>query len=265
MRMCLGVVFSVLVLLPSNINSQQAATASTQPSTILAQSLAVLNGSVQVADVTLIGTVEWIAGSDDEMGTAVLQALATGASNSVLNFPSGNRTEIWSLSSAPSGSWSGPDGTAHKIVFHNLLSEPVWFFPAIAIARRVSNPSYVSTYVGQETHEGKNVQHISVYQTAPLPNAKGGVTFEHLTQVEIFLDSSTLLPTAIGFNIHPDDNALLDIPMEIQFADYRNVNGVQVPFRVQKLINGGVVLDCQIRGVTFNSGLSASLFTSQAQ
>src|SRR5438477_553099 len=107
-------------------------------------------------------------------------------------------------------------------------------FPVFAIAHRLSNSSYVATYVGQETHDGQTVQHISVSQTAPFPDPPGAPTFAHLTQVDFFLDSTTLLPAAIAFNIHPDNNALLDLPVEIRFSDYQTVSGARGPFHVQK-------------------------------
>jgi len=44
---------------------------------------------------------------------------------------------------------------------------------------------------------------------------------QRLSQTDLYLDSTTLLPAAMTFNIHPDDNALLDIPIEIHFSEYR--------------------------------------------
>lgn len=81
--------------------------------------------------------------------------------------------------------------------------------------------------------------------------------------MDFFLDPATLLPLAISFNTHPDDNALRDIPVEIRFSDYRLVNGVQVPFHIQKFLNGSLSLDVQVQNVVINSGLSANEFTTQ--
>ena len=77
------------------------------------------------------------------------------------------------------------------------------------------------------------------------------------------LDSTTFLPDAITFNIHPDNNALLDIPVEIDFSDYRPVSGTQVPFRIQKFLNNSLFLDFQVQNAAINSGLSASAFAIQ--
>ena len=86
---------------------------------------------------------------------------------------------------------------------------------------------------------------------------------QRLSQMDIFLDSSTLLPVALAFNQHPDKDAGLDIPAEIRFLDYRAVNGVQVPFHIQGYLNNSLILDIQLQAATLNSGLTASAITTQ--
>jgi hypothetical protein len=262
-----AILTALLFSFPSFPASQQAsspvAAGSTQAITLLAQSLASLTGHATLTDVTLSGTARRISGSDDESGAAVFKALASGAGRMDLNLSSGKRSEVSDISKVPAGAWSGTDRVSHPIAFHNLISEPAWFFPAFAIARRLSDSGYVASYVGHETHNGAAVEHISVSQTAPLANPPGGATFEHLTQIDFFLDSATLLPSAIDFNVHPDNNALLDIPVEVQFTDYRAVDGAQVPFHIEKLLNNSLILDFQAQSVTLNTGLAASTFSAQ--
>jgi hypothetical protein len=253
---------SLFILLPALVAAQQTASSSSQGSQLLQQSLAALQGNTSLTDVTLSGTARRIAGSDDESGTAVLKALASGAGRSDLTLSSGQRSEVENLTATPpTGSWSGSDGVSHSMAFHNLLTEPSWFFPAFAISRRISGSGFVATYVGHETHNGQAVEHVSVSHSSQISSTPAGsVSPEHLTQVDFFLDSTTLLPVAISFNIHPDHNALLDIPVEVRFNDYRAVNTAQVPFHVQQFINNSLLLDFQAESVTFNSGLSATNF-----
>jgi hypothetical protein len=75
------------------------------------------------------------------------------------------------------------------------------------------------------------------------------------------LDSSSLLPVAMTFNTHADDDAFTNIALEIDFSMYQRVNGVQVPFHIQKLISGGLAVDITVQTVALNSGLSDSLFS----
>jgi hypothetical protein len=64
----------------------------------------------------------------------------------------------------------------------------------------------------------------------------------------------------MSFNIHPDNNLLIDIPIEVRFSEYRLVSGAQVPFHVQKLLNNGLILDLRFQTATLNTGLSAADF-----
>jgi hypothetical protein len=255
----------VIISISQPTVAQQTASSNTQALQLLQQSLAALQGNTSLTDVTLSGTARRIAGSDDESGTGIFKALAVGAARMDLTLSSGQRSEVENLSAtAPAGSWSGPDGAAHPMAFHNLLTEPAWFFPAFAIARRLSTTGYVMTYVGHETRNGQAVEHVSVSQTTPFKDSPRGPSFAHLTQVDFFLDSTTLLPAAIAFNIHPDNNALLDLPVEVSFSDYRTVNGALVPYHVKKFLNNSLILDFQADSVALNSGLSPTNFTVEA-
>jgi hypothetical protein len=250
--------FSLVSLLCFSVAAQQTATNSLGIVS-LQQCLATLNGGQPLSDVTLFGTAHRIAGSDDETGTVTLKAISSGSSRIELDLPSGQRNEVQNLSATtPTGAWSGPDGISHAISYHNLLTEPSWFFPAFAIARRLSTTGYVITYVGHETHNGQAVEHVSISQTSSSQDSPGAPTFQHLTQVEFFLDSTTLVPSAISFNIHPDKNALIDIPVEVRFSDYRATNGAQISFHIEQYVNGTLTTDLQLTAVVLNSGLSAS-------
>ena len=76
----------------------------------------------------------------------------------------------------------------------------------------------------------------------------------------MYLDSASLLPVAITFNLHPDVDAGTDIAAEVRFSDYRLVSGIRVPFHVQEFLNGGLVLDILISNVTVNLGLQDTDF-----
>jgi hypothetical protein len=257
-------VFAVSALLISNPSAgipqtPAATTSSSQAATLLSQAAAALTGSTLVNDVTLKGTVERIAGSDDEFGTAILKAVSNGSSRLDFTFPSGTSSEVCNLFAAPVGMWSGPDGLSYGLAFHNLLTEPAWFSPSVAVQRRVS-PGFISSYVGHESLNGRGVEHVSVSQSAPFPDPPGSPTHTHLSQVDFYLDSITLLPAIISFNIHPKNDAFLDFPVQILLSDYRSVSGVQTAFHVQKFLNNSLVLDLQFQSASINSGLPTNSF-----
>jgi hypothetical protein len=237
------------------------AAANPQAVQYLQRALAALSANTPLTDVALTGSAHYIAGSDDETGTATLKAIA-GASRIDLNLSSGPRSEICNSSGGyPAGTWSGPDGVSHAVAFHNLLTDPAWFFPAFPIAHGISGSGYLVTYVGHETRDGQAVEHLTISQSSAAQKPSRAPTLAHLSQMDFFLDSATFLPSSVTFNIHPDNNELLDIPIEVRFSDYRAVNGAQVPFHVEKYLNNGLILDLQFQTVAVNSGLTATSFS----
>lgn len=259
----------VWVLLSGVVTAQQSATPTSQSSqavAILQQSLGFLARGTVINDVTLTGTARKVAGSDDETGTVVLKALSTGEARMDSSFPSGQRSEVsnnaGSLQNAPAGQWTGPDGKTHAMSSHNLFTDPSWFFPAMTVNRWVSNPGYSVSLVGQESWNGQAVNHVTVYLLATALG-DGSALIQHLSQMDIYLDSASELPVALTFAVHPDNNALLDIPVEIRLSDYRVVNGAQVPFHVEKYLNNALCLDLRFDAVTLNTGLTISNFQVQ--
>jgi hypothetical protein len=255
--------FSLSFFLSISLAAQQTASSNPQALQLLQRALSTLGGVQTLTDVTLSGTARRVVGSDDDTGTAALKAVASGASRVDLALSSGQRSEVLNTSVAPpAGAWSGPDGVSHAIAFHNLLTSPSWFFPAFIVAEGLSSSAYVATYIGPETHNGQAVQHVTLSRP-PSPASNDAPLMQHLTEIDLYLDSSTFLPAAIDSNTHPDNNELLDIPVEIRFSNYQAVNGVHVPFHIQKYLNNNLFLDFQLQSATFNAGLTASTFSVQ--
>lgn len=285
---------SVLVcfalILASSVPAQSTATAPAtsdpQAVALVQNSLAALTNGAAVTDVTLTGSARRIAGSDDETGTATLEATSLGDSRMELAFASGNRIEIRNHSATPLanalplgitlpaaatqphpvGAWSGPDGVLHGMVARDTLTEPAWFFPAIAVAHIADSPVWVLTYMGPETHDGASVIHVQA--TEQIPSSSNAPqqfvdSIRQLTRTDLYFDPTSSLLLALDFNSHPQTNFLIDIPVEIRFSNYQMVNGVDVPMLVQKFINNSPVLDLQFSNTALNSGLSSSVFALQ--
>jgi hypothetical protein len=219
--------------------------------------------TASINDVTLTGTARRIVGADDETGTAKVKALATGETRMDLSFPSGTLSEVRvNGEKGPVGHWQGPDAVRHAIPYHNLMLDSAWFFPALMLHRFSSTQDFILSYTGNETRDGRVVEHVTVnWLPDPRIPARAAALMQHATQIEIYLDVVTHLPSSISFNSHPDNDAKTDIPTEIRFSDYHAVNGVQVPFRVQKFLNNGLLLDLQLDAAALNTGLSASDFS----
>jgi len=230
---------------------------------VLMSAAAASMANASISDVTLSGSARRIAGADDETGTVTFEALSNGAARFDFTYPSGVTNETQTMSEGgPSGVWSGPDGIRHAISPHNLNhSEMV--FPAFTLANFASGKNLLFGYVGQEIKNGHSVYHLWIEQQFPGSPASAAVLAQHLTHTDIFIDISSFLVIALDFNMHPDDDASIDIPAELCFSDYHTVSGAPIPFHVEKFLNNGLVLDLEFKNASLNTGISPAAFGIQ--
>src|SRR5437660_2303205 len=229
-----------------------------------AQSIVALTGGNPVADVALTGNATWIAGSDTETGSVTLQAKGTSESRIDLTLTNGLRTDIRNdTASTPQGESIASDGILHPWALHNCWINSSWFFPALSFLSAASDPTIIFSYIGQEVRGGESVQHIQVYRYLTGQKPTPIALTQQLSTTDLYLDSATLLPAAITFNTHPDDDGGTNIAIEIDFSNYQAINGIAVPMHIQKLIFNGLALDIVVTGAVFNSGLPDTLFATQ--
>ena len=223
------------------------------------QSISALTSGKAISDATLTGSVTWSGGAAPETGTATLLASGTGESRMSLVLSSGTRTEIRDASTGvPQGQWIAPSGASGRYASQNCTTDPVWFFPALGSLAAGSN--IVLTYVGLETRNGTAVQHIQSYLYQPNPFGVNPSP-QQLSTMNFYLDATTLLPVAVTFNAHPDNNASTNLPTEADFSNYQVLNGVVVPTHIQRSLQGNVLVDITISSASFNTGLPLSDFT----
>jgi hypothetical protein len=251
--------FVLFLCLPAG--AQQTAATNPQASSVLLQALRATAGTVSISDLTLTGTAHRSAGSVDETGSVVLKALATGEASVDLGFPSGSRSETYANSpQGPVGSWSAPDGTSGPMPLHNMLVDSAWFAPALMLSKLSSTQNVMISYNGSETRNGLAVQHLTVSNQFTGVSARMSAEMERLSQMEVYLDASTSIPVSVSFNTHPDNNAGRNFPVDVTFSGYQSVSGVQIPFHIQKYMNGTLILDLQIEKADLNTGLAPGSF-----
>jgi hypothetical protein len=252
-------------LIPGSATAQTTTTANRDPQAVLLlqRSLSALSGGVAIQNVKLAGNVRRVAGSLDESGTVTLEGVASGQTRVDIVLPSGERREVRDQSSdGRTGSWSGPDGSWHPVAGHNLWTGRTWFFPALVIARALADADYAISAAKAEKFGGANVEHITVTQqydgAVKLP-----ALLQKISRIDIYLDSSTLLPAGIAFDVHPDNASSTDIPVKIEYSDYRQSAGALVPDHIQRYVQNGLVLDVTVNGVQVNTDLPDSDFQAQ--
>lgn len=231
--------------------------------TLAAQAMAALTGGQQVSDVTLTGTATETAGATVNSGTATFKA--KGLWESRTDFGASNHAEIRTLDSSghPIGAWTTPDGMTHAMAFHNVWSDAALFFPALSSLSAATQTNMIAKYVGQETIDGSTVQHLEFFHTADSTLSALAGDLPALSRIDIFLDATSLLPVETKFITHANSDANVNIAIEVDYSNYQSVNGVQIPFHVQKLLSGGVIVDFLVSQTAINTGLADSTFAIQ--
>jgi hypothetical protein len=135
-----------------------------------------------------------------------------------------------------------------------------WFFPGLSALAETSDPTRIFVYVGPEIWKGSAVYHLRTYRYTPAKTPEVPALNQFLSIMDIYLDRSSLLPLAFGFNSHPDDESNTNVAVEIDFSNYQPIQGILVPEHIQKFIWNGLALDIGVTSVVLNSGISDSMF-----
>jgi len=237
---------------PQSVPSSVSAPANDPQAVTLANTaIAALTGGTVIRDVTLTGNV--VSGTDS--GTATLKAMPRGESRMDLELSGGTRSEVRDAQTGVQlGRWTNPDGTSGYFAAPNCRTDAAWFFPALGSL--AGGPNIVLSYIGQETRNGVSVQHLQshVYQSGQLGSA---IQF---STMDFYLDASTLLPVSIAYDVHPDNNVKASFPVEVDFADYQQMGGIEIPAHIRSYQQGSLMLDLSITSGSFNTGLSISIF-----
>jgi hypothetical protein len=230
------------LLLSGSWSSSQIAQTSPAAETLVSKAVAAFS-LTPVQDVHLTGRAHAIAGSTNENGTFSFDLQSTGESRLDLKLASLSRTETTgSFSGVPKCQWISADGVQHDAAQHNCLLPVHWIVPVLALQTHAGK---LSKSAAAGTDQSIAVQELSM-KAPPGDRSGAAQRIAELSGTHLSLDSSTFLPTSLSFNTHPDEDAGLDIPIVVRYADYRTVNGVRFPFHIQRYLNNGLVLDLQV-------------------
>jgi hypothetical protein len=231
-------------------------TTGTSAAALLTQLSTAFSGGNVVHQVQLTGTASWHAGSLNDTGSATLSAGTTGSSQLQLSLSStGTRTEAQSGQGTNLAcTWTGADGVAHSIDPGNCWRPIIWFLPQLSL-----QPSLLPSYLGAADLGTGTVgfgtatyRHLQSELVLPsLPTALAGDIMQRST-ADLGLDPTTLLPAVLAYSIRPDNGAPIPIAIEIHYSNYQAINGVQIPFTIQRYINGSLQLEIDASSAEVN-------------
>lgn len=239
--------------------AQQTSQQGVSAQTLISQLAAAFSGGQVVEQVQLYGDATWYAGSLEDSGTVSLTASTSGSSSVQLALTTtGQRTEIATGTRAgASCQWAGADGVAHEIKSGSCLRPVLWFLPALSLqpALAPSNLSAVDLGVGPVGTGTTSYRHLRsqlVIAAQPGQPSTIATLMTGLSTTDIGLDTVSLLPAVLAYSVHPDNGAPVSIAIEIHYSDYRTVSGVQIPFHIQRYVNGFLQLDILVSSAAVN-------------
>jgi hypothetical protein len=240
------VFLSILLTMP-HLGSAQAAIAP-----VVSQVVAAFSAQT-VSSVQISGTATWYAGGLTDAGNALLTANSNGSAQMQLSLNSkGQWTESQTaVGTSMSCGWIGNDAVQHTGNLINCLRPVVWFIPPIFLQSLTltSTISVTDLGVGPIASAGSYRHLHCFFSTFPDPVTESAAAEN---PVEIGVDPNTFFPAVVSYQVQPDNGANVLIPIEIRLSNYNQVNGVQVPYLIQRYVNGALQVSIQVTSVQVN-------------
>ena len=215
-------------------------------------------GGAAPSDSTATGTINLVAGSQNENGTITILTKWTAETSEQINLPSGQRVVTYSNGQAAETTPSG----SSTVVMQLAVTDQCAVFPLPLLIAALNNPDSSFQSVGQDTVNGAAAQHVQVWNSfASRPRLAALAPFSLL---DIWFDASSGLPLKIAYTRRAAGGAAVPaFPVEVSFSNYTKFGGVSYPLQIQKSFNGTPWQTIIIQSVVFNTGLTDAQFQVQ--
>jgi hypothetical protein len=114
--------------------------------------------------------------------------------------------------------------------------------------------SLVAEDLGQEAigSDSTSYRHLKTQlQPVGLP-AEMMASMAKRSATDIGLDPTTMLPAVLAYEVHPDNGASIPISIEAHYSNYQDVNGVKIPFLIQRYVNNSLQLEISLTSAQVN-------------
>jgi hypothetical protein len=217
---------------------------------------AAFSGGKTIQNVQLSGDAVWYAGSLEDSGTVTLTASPDGSwQMQLLLGASGQRTETQTgAGSSANCLWAGSDRVTHQVDLGNCWRPALWFLPAFSLQPSLVTNSFGIADLGMGTVGASKTEYRHLQgqlNPSSLPNSQG-TSIEQQGTADLGLDPVTLLPAVLAYSIRPDNGAQVAIAIEVHYSDYHAINGVQIPFLIQRYVNGSLQLEIRVYSAQIN-------------
>jgi hypothetical protein len=168
---------------------------------------------------------------------------------------------VRSVVNGAAGAVAGPDGKMHRMPAHSALSNGNLFLPMSSTLLNWDGPKVDITFVGQSSINGESC--IGIQLAGKHPDSKDDPLARVrrlIAPLTLWISTTRFVPVRADYYRVAADNHTATLRETAFFSDYRNVNGVAIPFRQDISIEGRLIYTYQFTAIEFNHGLSDADF-----
>ena len=259
---------SALVLLCSSLLTNafaQQITASTDPPARDPQAIAVISRSLsamgaaaihQGQTVVVSGTIT-LQGSPSKAFPIIITSRGNSQIRTELTTDKGVRVTVISNGH---GIIRQPDGSVRYLLDDNLISTRVEHLPQLSILSEFLRSDMALKYIGTSALEGAQVDVIDASLISGTTSAEAARSQER-TRTLFFFNSTTGLPASVQRSNFAENSPEQSQVTETRFDDYRNLNGVMVPFRQRTFLDGTPLMLLQLNSADLNATATDAEFS----
>lgn len=267
----LSVLLLLSFLFPAPSPSQQlVATTATPPAqssqgiASLQSSLGLLTGLSGAAPSSLIASGTYVRLPDSnqpENYTISIKTLGLQSFRSDVIGPQGATTVIVNGTSG----WMQDSTGGRALAIGETFGRGSEIFPILLISRWLGTPAIGVADPVQDTVNSTEVVRISITpQQVTLAGSASLAGSNRLAKCDLYVDPRTNLPIRIRVYKQPSDHRV-EVPMDLDFSDFRSVGGAQYPFTITYSAGGQTIARLQLQTISLNVAVSASDFVGGAQ
>lgn len=227
--------------------------------TVLSESLAAAGGEpaiTKIHDFVASGEVTYYWTRRAVKGDVTVRSRGTHQFRLDANLSDGTHSNIVN---GPKSLRKAPNGNLTTLRSKAALRVASVTFPLLQVLIAVQDKSFRVSSAGLVTYGGQLAFDILVEKVFPARQdplaAMRGATKAH-----IYVDAKSFVIRGIRDTVDSMNGGRGECPDEMQFSDYRAVDGILVPLSITEMIGGQRTMTIQLKQITFNTGLTDSDF-----
>jgi|SRR5882762_3893757 len=229
---------------------------------VMSQALTVAGGTpalTAIQDFTASGSITYYWAGEDVQGTVTVKGRGIGQFRLDSSLAKGNKSIVLNNGS---GTSSELDGTRKALSNPSITGLTYLSFPMLYVAAVLRDSAYSFQYLGLETKYGTEAHHIRLQKRLPRDIDPEG-NLSNATRKDIFVSDSGKTVLAVSDVIRSDERPWEEYQHEVVFSDYRQINGILMPFSIAEFSAGQRAFSIEIMEVHVNTGLADSDFALQ--